>query len=278
LLESLADPVTVIGNDFKIKWMNHAAREMIPEGHDTRFCFQLHHDLQSPCSGEDHPCPLKMLRESGEPRIVVHKHITPDNQGRFFEIMCTPLRDDNGLVQGIVEVQRDITERRRVEEELRCLSLTDELTGLSNRRGFFNLVEQLLKMARRMNTVIYMLYADVDNLKSINDTYGHHEGDTVLRDIAHLLKATYRESDIVARIGGDEFVVIPVGTSGDDVSKILGRLDTSIEKYYARVSRSYRVSVSVGVTSYDPGRPCTVKELLARADRLMYEQKRQKQR
>ncbi|MEJ2323606.1 MAG: GGDEF domain-containing protein, partial [Nitrospirota bacterium] len=94
---------------------------------------------------------------------------------------------------------------------MRSLSLTDELTGLSNRRGFFNLVDQLLKMAKRMNTVIYMLYADLDSLKSINDVYGHHEGDNILKDVAHILKTTYRESDIVARIGGDEFVVIPVG-------------------------------------------------------------------
>lgn len=278
ILDSLTDSITIIGNDFRIKWMNRAAREIMPKDPDGQFCYQLHHGRQFPCDEEYYPCPLKMLSESVEPRILVHEHIMLDGQKRFFEIMCTPLRGANGLVEGIVEVQRDITERRRVEEELRSLTLTDELTGLSNRRGFFNLVEQLLKTAKRMNTVIYMLYADLDSLKSINDTYGHHEGDTILKDIAHILKTTYRESDIVARIGGDEFVVIPVGTSGDDVAKILKRLDMSIEKYYAKASRSCEVSVSVGVTSFDPERPCTVEELLVRADKLMYEQKRHKRR
>ncbi len=278
ILDSLTDSITIIGNDFRIKWMNRAAREIMPKDHDGQFCYQLHHGRQFPCDEEYYPCPLKMLSESVEPRILVHEHIMLDGQKRFFEIMCTPLRGANGLVEGIVEVQRDITERRRVEEELHSLTLTDELTGLSNRRGFFNLVEQLLKTAKRMNTVIYMLYADLDSLKSINDTYGHHEGDTILKDIAHILKTTYRESDIVARIGGDEFVVIPVGTSGDDVAKILKRLDMSIEKYYAKASRSCEVSVSVGVTSFDPERPCTVEELLVRADKLMYKQKRHKRR
>lgn len=277
IVESFADPITLIGNDFEIKWMNRAAREMMPKDYDARFCYQLHHDRQFPCDEEDYPCPLRRLSEYAGPRIVVHEHVMPDGQRRFFEIMCTPLRGEDGMADGVVEVQRDITERRRVEEELRCLSLTDELTGLSNRRGFFNLVEQLLKLARRMNAAIYMLYADLDNLKGINDTYGHREGDAILRDIAHILKTTYRESDIVARIGGDEFVVIPVGTSGDDVAKILGRLDASIAKYYAKTSRGSMVSVSVGITSFDPERPCTVEELLARADRLMYEQKRRKQ-
>jgi diguanylate cyclase (GGDEF)-like protein/PAS domain S-box-containing protein len=278
IVDSLADPVTVIGNDFRIKWMNRAAREIMPKDYDGQFCYQLHHGRKSPCSEEEHLCPLKMLSESVEPQTVVHEHITSDGQRRFFEIMCTPLIDKAGLVEGIIEVQRDITERRRVEEELRSLSLTDELTALSNRRGFFNLVEQLLKMAKRMNTVIYMLYADLDGLKSINDVYGHHVGDTILKDVAHILKTTYRESDIVARIGGDEFVVIPVGTSEEDVASILRRLDMNIENYYAKVSRRCKASISVGITSFDPQRPCTIEELLSRADKLMYEQKSQKQR
>jgi diguanylate cyclase (GGDEF)-like protein len=278
IVDSLADPIIVIGNDFRIKWMNRAARELMPKDFDGQFCYQLHHDRKSPCDEEDCPCPLKMFSESTEPRTVVHEHIMPDGQSRFLEIMCTPLIDKDGLVEGIIEVQRDITERKRIEEKLRSLSLTDELTGLSNRREFFNLVEQLLKMAKRMNTVIYMLYADLDSLKSINDVYGHHEGDNILKDVAHILKTTYRESDIVARIGGDEFVVIPVGTSEEDVGSILSRLDMNIEKYFAKVSRKRKTSISVGITYFDPKRPCSVEKLLERADKLMYEQKRQKRR
>lgn len=278
IVDSLADPVTVIGNDYRIKWMNRAAREIMPKDYDGQFCYQLHHGRQFPCGEEDCPCPLKMLSESTEPRLLVHEHIGSDGQRRFLEIMCTPLIDKDGLVEGIIEVQRDITERKRIEEKLRSLSLTDELTGLSNRRGFFNLVDQLLKMAKRMNTVIFMLYADLDGLKSINDVYGHHEGDNILKDVAHILKTTYRESDIVARIGGDEFVVIPVGTSEEDVASILTRLDMNIETYYAKVSRRCKVSISVGITCFDPKRPCSVQELLEGADRLMYEQKRQKRR
>jgi len=165
----------------------------------------------------------------------------------------------------------------RMHEEMRSLLLRDELTGLYNRRGFFTLVEYLLRMAKRQDRGMFMLYADLDNLKQINDAYGHQEGDLALIETANLLTKNYRESDIIARIGGDEFVVISAGTPGDCIDTILKRLRQALEAYNAKRNRPYALSISAGIAFYDPKNPCSIDELLAQGDRSMYRHKKQKQ-
>jgi diguanylate cyclase (GGDEF)-like protein len=123
-----------------------------------------------------------------------------------------------------------------------------------------------------------MLYADLDGLKTINDTLGHQEGDRALADTAHLLKSTYRESDLIARIGGDEFVVIPVGSAGDNIETITDRLQKNVDLHNATANRPYTLSISTGIAYYDTERPSSIDELLATGDRLMYEQKKMKRR
>lgn len=165
----------------------------------------------------------------------------------------------------------------RQEVELRDLLLRDYLTGLYNRRGFFTLVEHLLKVAKRQKKGMFMLYADLDHLKQINDTWGHLEGDKALIDIANILKKNYRESDIIARIGGDEFVVIPVGSEGDRVELILERLNRAIELHNLESNNKYKLSLSAGFAYYDPENPCSIDELLSKGDKSMYEWKKIKQ-
>ena len=120
----------------------------------------------------------------------------------------TPLRDAGGALRHVIVTASDITERRALEDELRAMSSRDDMTGLYNRRGFALLAEQRLKDSRRSGSTLTIVYADVDRLKSINDAFGHNAGDIALVLCAQALEATFRESDIVARIGGDEFVVL----------------------------------------------------------------------
>jgi len=164
------------------------------------------------------------------------------------------------------------------QEEIRALSFTDDLTGLYNRRGFFTMVEQQLKLFKRQKKGIYMLYADVDNLKEINDIFGHKEGDMALIDVANILRKNYREADIIARIGGDEFVVIPVETTGDNIDIISSRLQKSLKIHNAEKNYKYKLSITVGIAYYNPENPCSVDELLVRADKSMYEQKMHKKK
>jgi diguanylate cyclase (GGDEF)-like protein len=188
----------------------------------------------------------------------------------------SPVKKEDGMIMAVTVVSKDITDLKRMEERLRVFSFSDELTGLYNRRGFFALVEQQLKLSKRMKQGIFMLYADLDGLKAINDTWGHQEGDRALIDIANILKATFRESDIIGRIGGDEYVALPIGTAGDNVKIITDRLQKVLEIHNAESALSYKLSISFGVAHYDPENPCSIDELLLQGDKLMYEQKRLK--
>ena len=163
----------------------------------------------------------------------------------------------------------------KAEEALLALSLTDELTGLFNRRRFFVLTEQYLKVAIRTKKRSLLLYIDMDELKWINDHYGHNEGDRALIDLSNILKKTFRESDIIARIGGDEFVALLESTVEND-EILITRLSENIKDYNAKQTRHYKLSVSVGVAQFDPENPISTDDLLSKADALMYAQKRKR--
>jgi len=183
-----------------------------------------------------------------------------------------------GELIGAVAVYTDITVRKRTEDMLRALLLIDELTGLYNRRGFLTLGQQQLKMANRTRRRMYLLFTDFDDLKWINDTFGHPEGDRALIEVANVLRKTFRESDIIARIGGDEFVVLAMETGGAGADVLAARLQENLRVCNAREGRCYKLSLSIGVARYDPENPCSIDELIAEADKLMYEQKWRNQR
>jgi len=181
---------------------------------------------------------------------------------------------EEGRFAGTLAVLTDITMRKQMEETLRALALVDDLTGLYNRRGFFTLGQQQLKTADRAKMRMALLFADFDGLKQINDALGHSEGDRALSETADVLRETFRESDIIARIGGDEFVVLAIETNGAPAEIIATRLQENLEAINAREGRRYKLSLSMGIAHYDPARPCSIDDLLAQADRAMYEQKR----
>lgn len=185
-----------------------------------------------------------------------------------------PILNEGGDIIGYLAIQRDITENKRMEEDLRALSLVDELTGLYNRRGFVTLAQQQVKLANRLKRKDFLVFVDLDYLKWINDTFGHPKGDEALVESADILKNTFRESDIVARIGGDEFAVLTVETADANIEAISARLQGNLKDHQDRGDRGFPLSMSVGITRYDPEHPCSIDELLAKADQLMYQQKR----
>jgi diguanylate cyclase (GGDEF)-like protein len=164
-----------------------------------------------------------------------------------------------------------------LDRELRYLAVTDDLTCLFNRRGFFAAATQQLKLAQRNAQSLLLLFCDVDNLKKINDTYGHREGDLALVRTADALEKAFRGSDIIARLGGDEFVVLAQVASEHTQEVLLSRLEKSLKKLSAGGSR-YELSLCVGVARFDPKRAVTLGELLAQADKAMYEKKRSAQK
>ena len=167
-------------------------------------------------------------------------------------------------------------ELESANERLRNLSLTDELTGLNNRRGFAILASGLLKFAKRANHPICLMYIDMDSLKNINNTFGHAEGDMALTHFARILTETYRDSDVVARLGGDEFVVLTIDATENGISTIQARLQSNVEAYNLVSVRGYVLSFSLGIIQVDLNSTFTVDTLLSQADKAMYEHKHSK--
>lgn len=168
----------------------------------------------------------------------------------------------------------EIQERQQAEAEVRQLSLTDELTGVHNRRGFFLLAEQQLKLANRMHAPYCLLFIDLDGLKQINDTLGHETGDRALVDAAQLLQQTFRNTDIVARLGGDEFAIFVPDCLGDN--EVCARLQANVDEFNTSQNRSYQISMSVGSGCFQPS-DLSLEQLIAQVDELMYVRKRHKQ-
>jgi len=162
-----------------------------------------------------------------------------------------------------------------LQAELSNLAITDELTCLYNRRGFMALAERQLKVGRRTGRGMLLFMMDVNGLKQINDSFGHLEGDLVLKRTAKVLEETFRDSDVVARFAGDEFAVLALEAAGHSEPTMKTRLYESLRSINAGLPR-YEISLSLGVARFDPRNCTSIEELMAKADLAMYEQKRRR--
>ena len=200
--------------------------------------------------------------------------IRKDGSKIYVETSVSLIVDPNRQKVGFRGIIRDVTRQKQAEEALKAMSLVDDLTGLFNRRGFFTLAEQELRIANRRKRGTFLLFADLDDLKEINDTFGHLEGDQALMDIARILKESFREPDILARIGGDEFVVLATeGAAEAGPELLMERLRKNLALFNEKSEHPYTLSISMGIAIYDPGHPVPIDTLLVQADRNMYEEK-----
>jgi two-component system cell cycle response regulator len=163
-----------------------------------------------------------------------------------------------------------------LQEKLREMSITDELTGLLNRRGFFAVAQQQLKVAKRAKGKLALVFTDMDNFKSINDTWGHHKGDEALTAMADIFRRSFRDSDIIARISGDEFALLLLDTHEENFDVIFRRLQNNINAFNIRPEGMFILSLSIGMALYDYSQPNTIDDLLKIADKRMYDQKQRK--
>jgi two-component system cell cycle response regulator len=196
-------------------------------------------------------------------REIAEIYPPSDSPGEFLELMSELL----------ARTAHQALKLHVIKEGLRSLALTDELTGLHNRRGFFALAEQHLKFARRNREHALLFFADINGLKQINDRFGHSQGDTAIKRMTRVLERTFRDSDVVARLGGDEFAILANEANQNSREDILRRLKENLHSEGLRDPR-YPLSLSVGVARFDPQNPMTVDEILNLADRAMYEAKR----
>ena len=243
---------------------------------------------------------------SNKPDVVLTDLGLPDSQG--LEAVCrlhraapevpivvlTAVHDEALAIQSLQEGAQDYLvkgqidggslwralryamERQRVQLELLNLSMIDDLTGLNNRRGFLRLSEHHVKLAYRIGKPFMIAFIDLDGLKQINDTYGHQEGNHALVDASNVLKDSFRQSDILARIGGDEFAALVADASEDSIEIVTDRIQDKLASVNAKPGRRYDLSCSVGIVAADITQPTGLEALLSQADALMYQQKRSK--
>ena len=176
----------------------------------------------------------------------------------------------------LVRSVRHAIERHRLFSALRSLSLIDDLTGLYNRRGFADLGEQYLKLARRSGRGVTMVYVDLDRFKTINDSLGHHVGDRALLKVADILRASFRRSDIIARLGGDEFGVLALEAADESAATLVERLRERVVDFNESSPEPYQLSISIGMAHHDDNPRIRLQDMVAEADAAMYREKHAK--
>lgn len=281
VIDGVSDPLMVIGMDYQVLQMNQAARALSASAEAEQTCYQLTHASQIPCQDDDHPCPLHDVQETGRPVTMIHNHET-DQGKRIVELTASPLFDNSGKIYAIIEVARDITERLQVEEllnenekRLHHLAHHDSLTDLPNRLLFEDRLNQALSKARRSRRQVALCFLDLDNFKAVNDNLGHDHGDLLLIDVAKRLRSCVRESDTVARMGGDEFLVLLEDI--DSIAMIEAtaeRIVNALTHQLVKGDYTQMISASIGISIY-PEDSGDGKELMKRADIAMYRAKKQ---
>jgi len=176
------------------------------------------------------------------------------------------------------KLYQKVLELEKANDRLHNLSLTDGLTGLNNRRGFMILATGLLKFARRAGYTLCLLYIDMDRLKHINDTFGHVAGDTALTHFADILTGTFRDSDVIGRMGGDEFVVMMIDATESDLVSMQALLQSNVDAYNLQAMSDQTLSFSLGVIWVDVNSTKTMEALLSEADAAMYQHKKNRKR
>ena len=274
LVESTDDSIYLVDKNYQYLFMNkkHLSRLGLLE---EQFMKRAYSEFHSPQESKSFIKKIDNVFITGESKQYEYKS---ERDSKFFLQTFSPVKKTDGKITAVTVISKDITRLKNMEDKLRTLSFTDELTGLFNRRGFFALAEQQLKLACRDNRVRFLISADLDHLKIINDNLGHKTGDLVLIETAIVLKKSFRESDIIARIGGDEFVVMGIEISEMGIEEIVSRLIANLDVYNSKTKRHYELSLSIGTSLYNPKHPCSIDELLSRADKLMYKDKKRKQK
>jgi diguanylate cyclase (GGDEF)-like protein/PAS domain S-box-containing protein len=194
---------------------------------------------------------------------------------RYYDILVSPLFEGKTSVIGRLVIFRDITERKRVQDELEKLAITDSLTGLLNRRYFFELGEKEFAKSTRYHRPLSVILLDIDFFKGINDTYGHAVGDRALSQVGVLLQQNGRETDLTARYGGEEFILLLPETDGESAQRVAERLRNMIDQSQIQIGTNLiRFTASFGVAAKDGAEPATFDQLVSQADQALYEAKR----
>jgi diguanylate cyclase (GGDEF)-like protein/PAS domain S-box-containing protein len=183
--------------------------------------------------------------------------------------------DDNGVGVKFIGTFTDVSEKKALEDEILELAHRDQLTNLYNRHYFYNVVQEIISLAKREKKPLSVMMIDIDKFKNINDTYGHKNGDIVIKSLANIMLKTIRASDIVARVGGEEFVILLPNTSSTDAVTLANKLRKNVQNHLVQFENNVNINitVSIGVASVFVEDEVTIDKALARADEALYRAK-----
>jgi diguanylate cyclase (GGDEF)-like protein/PAS domain S-box-containing protein len=283
IFDSIKDPFSIVDREFRIIRANEAyavMRNKEVKGLIGTRCYESLHNRSSVCDD----CVVKKTFESADPCAKDKLLVFPDGADVWVEIYTYPILDENERVSHVIEYTRDITDRKKAEEErrrliekLEFLSNTDVLTGLLNRRALIGRLEYEIDRAQRYGAELSLILCDLDRFKEVNDSFGHAEGDRALRIVSEILKCSLRKSDIVGRYGGDELMIVLPDTSIRGAEDFAERLRHAVEhtSFQTISGKSVAMSISLGVTGLDlHERDAGHDALVRRADTALYHSKK----
>lgn len=255
IITSNADSIIIINENGIVNFVNPAAKKLFDRGSEEFIGHKFEFSINPNQSSE-----IEIIRKN-EQKAIAEMRVVQIEWG--------------GQVSYLASC-RDVSEIVQLREKLKAMSLIDELTKLYNRRGFHELSKQQLKIAHRLKNVVLLIFVDLDNMKSINDNLGHQAGDQALKDTANILRDTFRKSDIIGRMGGDEFAILAIEASKANIDIINRRLQGNIDIHNKSGKRQFELSMSIGISRFYPNSQQTLDDLIKQADEQMYLQKRKK--
>jgi diguanylate cyclase (GGDEF)-like protein len=199
----------------------------------------------------------------------------PPGGKAWFRLSVTPIASGGG-VSGAVISHTDVTRQKLAEQQSKRLAVIDPMTGILNRKAGFDFIRSQIKISRRHKRKLTVCYIDLDNLKYVNDNFGHREGDKTLRNAVRLIRKVLRESDEMCRLGGDEILVILPNTTLEEGERVIERIADRIARNNEKPGVPWKLNISYGLTEYPTRGRCKAEELVDTADRNMYRMKMEK--
>lgn len=260
VIAAIGDGISIHDRDFKIVYQNQIYKDLVGE-HLGEYCYKAYARKDAVCEY----CHMKISFLDGGIHTV-EKRFASSHGMMYFEITVSPLKNAQGEVIAGIEVIRNVTKRKQTEEKIQFMISHDILTGLYNR---FYFEQELARLERGRRFPLSIVMADLDGLKSVNDTLGHAEGDTLLRQTAILLQEVFRGEDVVARFGGDEFAMLLPDTDELTVQEVVSRIRENLRSW--NETHSIPINLSLGIATAENGQQ--LPEALKTADRCMYQNK-----
>lgn len=265
VMESIGDGLVVIDRNYMILHANSAAAATIGlEKAEIigKKCYETIHGNTSPCQDAEVVCPMHEVFGKGRTSQVLHKHIDSSGTEQYIDITASPIKDADGRIIAMVETYRNLMQRQTDDElinlvkkfneaqvRLKQMAITDDLTGLRNRRYIMERLEEEFQRAKRTGRPLSLVMLDIDHFKDINDAHGHLFGDSVLKTIASRIRDCLRRHDIVGRVGGEEFLVISPDSGVEEAVLVAERIRRVVHsKAIGDGDIEVSVTLSAGVT------------------------------